>query len=58
MLSNHTCRHDGYFVDLFVRVSNVVAIGMYKKVRAMGLQLAVRRAPAFWQGEVIFTPVD
>ena len=25
------CRHDGYFVDLFVRVSNVVAIGMYKK---------------------------
>lgn len=24
-------RHDGYFVDLFVRVSNSVAIGMYKK---------------------------
>ena len=24
--------HDGYFVDLFVRRSNTVAIGMYKKV--------------------------
>ena len=23
--------HDGYFVDLFVRVSNAVAIGMYEK---------------------------
>jgi N-terminal acetyltransferase B complex catalytic subunit len=23
--------HNGYFVDLFVRVSNVVAIGMYEK---------------------------
>lgn len=23
--------YDGYFVDLFVRVSNKVAIGMYKK---------------------------
>lgn len=27
-------RHDGYFVDLFVRVSNAVAINMYTKVRA------------------------
>ena len=26
------CRHDGYFVDLFVRVSNAVAINMYTKV--------------------------
>lgn len=25
-------RHDGYFVDLFVRKSNTVAIGMYQKV--------------------------
>ena len=25
-------RHDGYFVDLFVRVSNAVAINMYTKV--------------------------
>lgn len=24
-------RYDGYFVDLFVRVSNAVAIGMYHK---------------------------
>ena len=24
--------HDGYFVDLFVRVSNISAITMYKKV--------------------------
>ncbi len=24
--------HDGYFVDLFVRVSNTSAITMYKKV--------------------------
>eukprot|EP00164_Ancoracysta_twista_P001691 GFYU01002216.1.p1 GENE.GFYU01002216.1~~GFYU01002216.1.p1 ORF type:complete len:122 (-),score=22.95 GFYU01002216.1:211-576(-) len=24
--------HDGYFVDLFVRVSNAVAIDMYKKL--------------------------
>jgi len=27
------CRHRGYFVDLFVRVSNSVAIGMYEQVR-------------------------
>jgi hypothetical protein len=27
-------RHDGYFVDLFVRKSNAVAIGMYEKARA------------------------
>ena len=26
-------RHRGFFVDLFVRVSNAVAIGMYKKVK-------------------------
>jgi N-terminal acetyltransferase B complex catalytic subunit len=26
--------HDGYFVDLFVRKSNTVAISMYEKVRA------------------------
>ena len=26
-------RHDGYFVDLFVRKSNSVAIGMYEKAR-------------------------
>jgi ribosomal protein S18 acetylase RimI-like enzyme len=26
-------RHRGYFVDLFVRVSNSVAIGMYEQVR-------------------------
>jgi ribosomal protein S18 acetylase RimI-like enzyme len=26
-------RHDGYFVDLFVRKSNAVAIGMYEKAR-------------------------
>lgn len=25
-------RYDGYFVDLFVRVSNSVAIGMYEKL--------------------------
>ena len=25
--------HNGYFVDLFVRVSNSVAISMYEKVR-------------------------
>ena len=24
-------KHNGYFVDLFVRVSNVLAINMYKK---------------------------
>lgn len=26
------CRHNGYFVDLFVRASNAVAIAMYQKV--------------------------
>lgn len=25
-------RYDGYFVDLFVRVSNTLAIGMYEKL--------------------------
>lgn len=29
-------RHNGYFVDLFVRISNSVAIGMYRKARAAG----------------------
>ena len=29
-------RHDGYFVDLYVRKSNAVAIGMYEKVRKRG----------------------
>lgn len=24
-------RHEAYFVDLFVRVSNLVAVGMYRK---------------------------
>ena len=28
-------RHDGYFVDLFVRASNKAAISMYEKVRAL-----------------------
>lgn len=28
------CRHNGYFVDLFVRASNAVAIAMYEKVNA------------------------
>jgi len=28
------CRHNAYFVDLFVRVSNVAAINMYKSVSA------------------------
>lgn len=31
-LPTHCRRHDGYFVDLFVRVSNAVAINMYTKV--------------------------
>ena len=26
------CRHNAYFVDLFVRVTNAAAIGMYKSV--------------------------
>jgi N-terminal acetyltransferase B complex catalytic subunit len=28
-ISEH--KHNGYFVDLFVRVSNILAITMYKK---------------------------
>ena len=34
MLNNKSCnylRYDAYFVDLFVRISNNVAIDMYKK---------------------------
>lgn len=27
-----SCRHDGYFVDLFVRKSNESAIALYKKL--------------------------
>ncbi|GLE07114.1 hypothetical protein PINS_up017060 [Pythium insidiosum] len=30
--------YDGYFVDLFVRVSNSLAIGMYEKFWVFGLQ--------------------
>lgn len=26
-----TSRYDGFFVDLFVRVSNALAVGMYEK---------------------------
>lgn len=29
------CRHDGYFVDLFVRASNKAAISMYQTVRKL-----------------------
>jgi len=30
-MQTHITRHNGYFVDLFVRVSNRVAVDMYKK---------------------------
>lgn len=30
--SGTECRHNGYFVDLFVRSSNKLAIGMYEKL--------------------------
>lgn len=30
--------HNGYFVDLFVRISNSAAIQMYKRVRGPSLQ--------------------
>ena len=33
------CRHNAYFVDLFVRVSNHVAINMYKAVGDMRVHL-------------------
>jgi hypothetical protein len=36
-------RHDGYFVDLFVRKSNAVAIGMYEKARAHERERASER---------------
>lgn len=32
--------HDGYFVDLFVRASNAVAINMYTKVPFSATSLA------------------
>ena len=35
--------HEGYFVDLFVRVSNAAAITMYKKVRTSYLQVLLVR---------------
>ena len=35
-----SCSHDGYFVDLFVRKSNAVAIGMYEKVLLGGRRLS------------------
>lgn len=39
--------HDGYFVDLFVRVSNAVAMGMYKK---FGYSV-YRRVLGYYSGE-------
>lgn len=39
--------HDGYFVDLFVRASNSLAIGMYKK---FGYVL-YRRVLGYYAGE-------
>ena len=39
--------HDGYFVDLFVRVSNTSAITMYKKVsRNLHIQYVCLRSDA------------
>ena len=32
--------HDGYFVDLFVRASNAVAINMYTKVSSSTLPVS------------------
>lgn len=39
--------HDGYFVDLFVRVSNAVAIGMYEKFG----YTVYRRVLGYYSGE-------
>ena len=40
----HLRRHDGYFVDLFVRKSNSVAIGMYEKARRLRCAASRRSA--------------
>lgn len=39
--------HDGYFVDLFVRASNSLAIGMYKKFG----YILYRRVLGYYAGE-------
>lgn len=48
-----TCRYDGYFVDLFVRVTNDIAINMYKKFgyvvyrRVIGYYSGIEEEDAF-----------
>jgi hypothetical protein len=44
---NVNCSHDGYFVDLFVRVSNTLAINMYKKFG----YAEYRRVLGYYSGE-------
>jgi N-terminal acetyltransferase B complex catalytic subunit len=40
-------RHDAYFVDLFVRVSNQVAVSMYKKFG----YVVYRQVMGYYSGE-------
>ena len=39
-------QHRGYFVDLFVRVSNAVAINMYTKASSGGARTCLCLTPA------------